>query len=48
MSTSSITSDDIGLLQEAEQGQAIPIDNRSRRITIGNLVLNNNYYSPSS
>ena len=48
MSKSSITSDDTGRLQEAEQGQATPIRERSRRITTGNLVLNDEEYSPSS
>ena len=48
MSTLSIKSGDTGRLQEAEQGQATPIGDRSRQITTGNLVLDDEDYSPSS
>ena len=48
MSTLSITSDNTGRLQEAEQGKATPIGDRSRRITTVNLVLDDKDYSPSS
>ena len=48
MPTLSLKSDDTGHLQEAEQGQATPIGDRSRRIKTGNLVLDDKDYSPSS
>ena len=46
MSTSSIKSDDTVRLKEAKQGQATPIGDRSRQITTGNLVLDDEDYSP--